>query len=104
MHRDFAPASIYLSFGIDHLDYLVDRSLTPAIVGVTTNCMARKKTETEKLRGELFTLKRRQFDDQAEHKRLVGRLDRISGGESPILREQRRWNSAPPLLPQQVSI
>jgi hypothetical protein len=66
--------------------------------------MARKKTETQKLRGELFKLKRRQSEDRAEHKRMVGRLDRISGGESPILREQRRWNSAPPLLPQQVSI
>ncbi|ODQ94721.1 hypothetical protein [Mycolicibacterium holsaticum] len=66
--------------------------------------MARKKTDIQNVRSELIKVKQRQAQDQVERKILIGRLDRISDGESPILREQRRWNSVAPLLPQQVSI
>jgi hypothetical protein len=61
--------------------------------------MAGKKTDVDTLRDELFKVKRRQFDDLLLHKKLVAQLDWVSDGESPFLREQRRWNTAPPPVP-----
>ena len=73
--------------------------LTLAAFGITTNGMAYKETHVDKLRDELFKVEKRQFDDLLLHNKLVAQLDWISDGESPFLREQRRWNTSPPPIP-----
>ncbi|BBX92085.1 hypothetical protein MBOE_37340 [Mycolicibacterium boenickei] len=58
----------------------------------------RSKRSIEQMRQDLFVVKERQDGLRAEHRRLIRDLDLNSGGESAILREQRRWNTSPPPL------
>lgn len=58
----------------------------------------KSKRSIEQRRQDLFVVKERQDGLRAEHRRLIGELDLSSGGESAILRQQRRWNTSPPPL------
>jgi len=65
--------------------------------------MARKKPDLQTVREELFRLEQRQVDDLLLHKKLVAQLDWMSSRENPVLLEQRRWNTTPPVLPPHAS-
>ncbi|CDO33420.1 hypothetical protein BN979_06269 [Mycolicibacterium vulneris] len=58
----------------------------------------RSKRSIEQMRQDLFAVKERQDELRTQHRRLICELDLNSGGESAILREQRRWNTSPPPL------
>jgi hypothetical protein len=87
------------------MGYLRSATLTPLGRAATTNGMARKKdtdhtdrTDLMRLRRELVALEQRQFELEAERRRLAGRLSLMSVEESAILLAQRGYNTSPPPL------